>query len=266
MFDNIIKSIILGIVEGITEFLPISSTGHLILVNQWISFSEQFTTMFDIVIQLGAILAVVVYFWKRLWPFGKGQEQTKAATGIWFKAILGVIPAIILGALLGSIIEEKLFNPWVVAIALSAGGIILIFVEKYCPPHRFASVNEMPIKTVFYIGAIQCLSMIPGTSRSAATIIGAMLLGASRTTAVEFSFFLAIPTMVAASGYSLLKHGSSMTAAEFVILAAGFISAFFTALIVIKLFVGYIQRRDLKPFGYYRVALGTLIFIFFLLR
>ena len=222
--------------------------------------------MFDIVIQLGAILAVVVYFWKRLWPFGKGQEQTKAATEIWFKTILGVIPAIILGALLGKKIEENLFNPWVVATALLLGGIILIYIEKHHSNHRFISVHEIPIQTAFYIGVIQCLAMIPGTSRSAATIIGAMLLGASRPAAVEFSFFLAIPTMVAASGYSLLKHGSSMTAAEFVILAAGFITAFFTALIVIKLFVNYIQHRDLKPFGYYRIVLGAIIFIFFFLR
>jgi undecaprenyl-diphosphatase len=266
MFDNIIKSIILGIVEGITEFLPISSTGHLILVNQWINFSEPFTTMFDIVIQLGAILAVVVYFWKRLWPFGKEQLQTQAAIAIWFKILVGVIPAIVLGALLGKAIEENLFNPWVVATALLLGGIILIYIENHHSNHRFTSIHEIPIKTAFYIGVIQCLSMVPGTSRSAATIIGAMLLGASRAAAVEFSFFLAIPTMVAASGYSLLKHGSSMGASEFVILAAGFISAFLTALIVIKLFVNYIQRRDLKPFGYYRIVLGAIIFIFFFLR
>jgi undecaprenyl-diphosphatase len=263
---DIIKSIILGIVEGITEFLPISSTGHLILVNQWISFGEPFTTMFDIVIQLGAILAVVVYFWRRLWPFGEDPAQTKAATGIWFKAIIGVLPAIVLGVLLGKTIEEKLFNPWVVASALLAGGVILIYIEKFCPKHHFASVNEMPVRTAFYIGIIQCLSMIPGTSRAAATIIGAMLLGLSRTAAVEFSFFLAIPTMIAASGYSLLKHASAMTANEMIVLATGFIAAFATALFVIRFFMSYIQRRDLKPFGYYRIALGTIIFAFFLLR
>jgi undecaprenyl-diphosphatase len=266
MFDNIIKSIILGIVEGITEFLPISSTGHLILVNQWISFSEPFTTMFDIVIQLGAILAVVVYFWKRLWPFGREQLQTQAAIAIWFKTIVGVIPAIVLGALLGKTIEENLFNPWVVAGALLLGGIILIYVEKHHSNSRYTTVHEIPIQTAFYIGVIQCLSMVPGTSRSAATIIGAMLLGASRTAAVEFSFFLAIPTMVAASAYSLLKHASALTANEFVILVIGFIAAFLTALAVIKFFVSYIQRRDLRPFGYYRVVLGVIIFIFFFLR
>lgn len=266
MLFDIIKAIVLGMVEGITEFLPISSTGHLILANQWVSFTEPFTTMFDIVIQLGAILAVVVYFWKRLWPFGKGQSQTQLAIAIWSKMVVGVIPAIVLGASLGSIIEEKLFNPWVVGIALLIGGVILIYVEKKQSNHRFTSIHEIPIKTAFYIGVIQCLSMIPGTSRSAATIIGAMLLGASRTAAVEFSFFLAIPTMAAATGYSLLKHASTMTAAEFVILAAGFVIAFLTALIVIKFFVNYIQRHDLKPFGYYRIVLGSLVLIFFLMR
>jgi undecaprenyl-diphosphatase len=265
MLASIIKAIILGIVEGITEFLPISSTGHLILVNQWVGFSEPFTTMFDILIQLGAILAVVVYFWRRLWPFDKGQSQ-QPAIAIWSKMVVGVIPAIVLGASLGNIIEEKLFNPWVVGIALLIGGIILIYIEKKQSNYRFTSVYQIPIKTAFYIGVVQCLSMIPGTSRSAATIIGAMLLGASRAVAVEFSFFLAIPTMVAASGYSLLKHGSTMTTAEFVILATGFITAFLTALVVIRFFVNYIQRHDLKPFGYYRIVLGVLIFIFFLMR
>jgi undecaprenyl-diphosphatase len=263
---GIIKAIILGAVEGITEFLPISSTGHLILVNQWISFSTSFTAMFDIVIQLGAILAVVVYFRQRLWPFSKGQTQTKTALGIWSKMIVGVIPAIFLGALFGSIIEEKLFNPWVVAAALFIGGIILILIEKNRGNSRFNSVSEIPLQTAFYIGLIQCLSMIPGTSRAAATIIGAILLGTSRSAAVEFSFFLAIPTMVAASGWSLLKHGLTMSTAEFIILAVGFITAFFAALAVVKFFVNYIQRRNFKPFGYYRIFLAALILIYFLLR
>jgi undecaprenyl-diphosphatase len=266
MFIGIIKAIILGVVEGITEFLPISSTGHLILVNQWLSFSETFTAMFDIVIQLGAILAVVVYFWPRLWPFGKGETQTKKALGIWSKTIVGVIPAIILGALFGAIIEEKLFNPWVVAIALFIGGLILIYLEKNRVNSRFNSVSEIPLQTAFCIGLIQCLSMVPGTSRAAATIIGAMLLGASRGAAVEFSFFLAIPTMIAASGWSLLKHGLAMSSADFIILAIGFITAFFIALAVVKFFISYIQRRNFKPFGYYRIALAILILAFFLLR
>lgn len=264
MLIGIIKAIILGIVEGITEFLPISSTGHLILVNQWINFSPSFTTMFDVVIQLGAILAVMVYFWSRLWPFSKDQTQRQTTLKIWGKTIIGVIPAIILGALLGKMIEEKLFNPWVVAITLLLGGIILIYLEKKRPQLRFNSIHEIPLQTAFLIGLIQCLSMIPGTSRAAATIIGAIILGASRTAAVEFSFFLAIPTMVAAAGYSFLKHRAAMTGPELIILITGFVVAFIVALAVIKFFLNYIKQHDLKPFGYYRIVLGVLILIFFL--
>ena len=253
---DIIKSIILGVVEGLTEFLPVSSTGHLILLNQWISFTEPFTQMFDIVIQLGAILAVVVYFWKRFWPI----------SNLWLKILAGVIPALILGALFGDVIEEKLFNPYVVATALIIGGLILIFIENKKIKHRFETVKELPWQTAVYIGLFQCLAMIPGTSRAAATIIGAMVLGASRSVAVEFSFFLAIPTMVAASGYSLLKHGAAISSNEIIILAIGFITAFATALAVIKFFMDYIQRHNFKPFGYYRLALGALVLIYFLLK
>jgi len=266
MFIEIIKAAVLGVVEGVTEFLPISSTGHLILVNQWISFGKDFTAMFDIVIQLGAVLSVVVYFWNRLWPFGKDEAKTKTTFDIWFKALVGVLPAIVLGALLGGMIEEKLFNPLVVAIALLVGGFILIFIERKNRISRFNSVQEMSFQTAFYVGLFQCLSMIPGTSRSAATIIGAMLLGASRTAAVEFSFFLAIPTMVAASGYSLLKQGLSMTPSEIAILATGFITAFLVALGAIKFFMGYIKNRDFKLFAYYRIVLGALIIAYFFLK
>jgi undecaprenyl-diphosphatase len=266
MLIEIIKSLALGVVEGITEFLPISSTGHLILVNQWISFSQSFTIMFDIVIQLGAILAVVVYFWHRLWPFDGNMKPNKDAFAVWSKAIIGVIPAIVIGGLLGGFIEEKLFNPWVVAGALILGGLILIYIEKKQIKYRFDSIAQIPWQIAFYIGLIQCISMIPGTSRAAATIIGALILGVSRTAAVEFSFFLAIPTMVAATGYSLLKHGLIMSSQEIVILAVGFFSAFFVALAVIKLFINYIKRHDFKLFGYYRLALGALIVVYFLLK
>ena len=263
MVISIIKALVLGMVEGITEFLPISSTGHLILVNQWISFSESFTKMFDIVIQLGAILAVVVYFWSKLWPFGREETKKSEIFSTWKKTIVGVIPAIVIGGLLGSFIENKLFNPWVVAGALIVGGIILIIMERRKGNIRFDAVTQIPYLTVLYIGLIQCLSMIPGTSRAAATIIGAMLLGASRSVAVEFSFFLAIPTMIAASGYSLLKHGSSITGSEIVLLIVGFISAFLVALFVIKFFMKYVQSHDFKIFGYYRIILGALVLLYF---
>ena len=265
MFFDVFKSVILGIVEGFTEFLPISSTGHLILVNQVFSFNEKFTILFDIVIQLGAILSVLIYFRKRLWPFGKDEEKNKETLNIWYKTIIGVLPAIILGFLLGDFIKEKLFNPLTVALALIIGGIFLILIERKSKQNQIDSIKNLNFKTAFYIGLIQCLAMIPGVSRSAATIIGAMLLGASRSVATEFSFFLAIPTMIAASGYSLFKYGLSMSLSEFGILAIGFVISFLTALAVIKFFLNYVQKHDFKAFGYYRIALGLIIlFLFFI--
>ncbi len=257
MFD-FIKAAILGAVEGLTEFLPISSTGHLIIVNNWISFSESFTQMFDVVIQLGAILAVVVYFWKQLWPFQKNAD-VKTVFSLWKKAIVGCLPAILLGALFGSLIEKKLFNPLTVATALIVGGIIIIVVEQKKRVSKFNSIADLKYPTILAIGFIQCLAMIPGTSRSAATIVGALLLGASRTVAAEYSFFLAIPTMVAATGYSFLKHHAALSGHEMVILAFGFVVAFMTALWVIKFFMNYVRTKSFTPFGWYRIILGIIV-------
>jgi len=266
MFLEIIKAIILGAAEGLTEFLPISSTGHLILINQWLSFDQSFTIMFDIVIQLGAILAVVIYFWPRLWPLTGNLIKRREVLANWQKTIIGVIPALVLGGLFGGLIEEKLFKPGVVAGALIVGALFLIYLEKISFKTRFNSLAEIPWATALSIGLIQCLAMIPGTSRAAATIIGAMVLGASRLAAVEFSFWLAIPTMAAAAGYSLLKHGGLISGWQMIILAVGFATAFFTALAVIKFFLYYIKRHDFKLFGYYRLALGLLVLIYFLAR
>jgi undecaprenyl-diphosphatase len=249
-----IKAIILGVVEGFTEFLPISSTGHLILVNQWISFDKQFTTLFDIIIQLGAILAVVVYFWKKLWP----------PSDIWLKAIMGVIPAIIFGALFASKIEAKFFNPWTVAIMLVLGGIIILYIENKQHNPKINSIKDLSFKTAFYIGLVQCLSLIPGTSRSAATIIGAIIFGASRIVATEFSFFLAIPTMVAASAYSLLKYHTTLSSGQILVLAVGFVVSFIVALGVVRFLISYVQKHNFKAFGYYRIILGIIILIFYL--
>ena len=258
-----IKSVILGVVEGFTEFLPISSTGHLILVNQFIFFDKDFTFLFDIVIQLGAILAVLVYFWKRLWPFSANSEENKKTLDIWYKTIVGVLPAIVIGGLFAGTIETKLFNPWVVALALLVGGLIILFIERKRPEAKITSINNLSFKTAFFIGLIQCLSMIPGTSRSAATIIGAMVLGASRLVATEFSFFLAIPTMLAASAYSLLKYGASVSAQQFLVLAIGFIVSFIVALAVIKFLINYVKNNNFKIFGWYRIALAIIIIIYF---
>jgi undecaprenyl-diphosphatase len=263
----IIKAIILGIVEGITEFLPISSTGHLIIVNQFISFDEQFTKMFDIVIQCGAILSVVVYFRKRLFLFvgGKSSYFQSPAADVWKKAVVGVFPALVIGALFGKQIQKFLFNPAIVAAALVLGGIALILLENRKQQVRITSVSLLDYKTVLIIGFIQCLAMIPGTSRSAATIIGAMALGCSRLVAAEFSFFLAIPTMVAASAYSLLKADFTMTPEESVVLGIGFFVSFVVALLVIAGFMKFVSRKDFKPFGYYRIVLGSAILAYFIL-
>ncbi len=266
IFSEAIKAIILGIVEGFTEFLPISSTGHLILVNQFVTFDKAFTTLFDIVIQLGAILAVLVYFWKKLWPFTSDKIKNKEILNIWYKTIIGVLPAIVIGALFANKIEERLFNPWTVAIALLIGGVIILIVEKRKKSPRILSINNLSFKTAFLIGLVQCLSMIPGTSRSAATIIGAMILGASRVVATEFSFFLAIPTMIAASAYSLLKYHSALSLNQIFVLSTGFIVSFIVALAVIKFLINYVQKNNFKIFGWYRIVLGIIIIAYFLWR
>ena len=265
MFD-FFKAIILGVVEGITEFLPISSTGHLIIVNRWIYFSQDFTRMFDVVIQLGAIFAVIFYFRKQLWPFSHNKEKQTEVIDLWKKTIVGVIPAIILGALLGDFIEKKLFGLLTVALALIIGGILLIIIEKRKKESKIFSIAKMSYKTALLVGLIQCLAMIPGVSRSAATIIGAMLLGASRLLAVQFSFFLAIPTMVAASGYSLLKYGMAMSGRDIFILLTGFVVSFLVAWAVIAFLIKYIQRKNFTSFGYYRIVLGLLVLSLLLLK
>jgi undecaprenyl-diphosphatase len=266
--NDYISSIILGIVEGLTEFLPVSSTGHLIIVNQFVNFSESFAYTFDIVIQLGAILSVIVYFFKRLNPFGShlSKDSQKKIFTLWAKSIAGVMPALIIGWAFGHIIEEKLFNPYTVSIALILGGAIMIYLESRKKTPSITDISQLKFKTAIAIGFIQCLAMVPGTSRSAATIIGAMFLGASRVVAAEFSFFLAIPTMIAASGYSILKAGASLSGHELAVLAIGFIVSFVVALAVIAVFMRYITKHDFKPFAYYRIALGIIVLGYFLTK
>lgn len=264
--NDIIKSIILGIVEGLTEFLPVSSTGHLIIVNEFVDFTGSFAKMFDIVIQLGAILSVIVYFWRKLFPFGNGKTQLEKSEtwNIWKKTIVGVLPALIFGATLGKHIEEYLFNPITVAIALLIGGIVLIILERRKTQGQITSIASLSYTTAFFIGLVQCLAMIPGTSRSAATIIGAMLLGASRVVAAEFSFFLAIPTLFAASAYSLVKTGFDLNTTQIQLLVIGFIVSFLVAWLVIAGFMKFISKHDFKPFGYYRIVLGLFVLIYFI--
>jgi undecaprenyl-diphosphatase len=260
---DFVNSIILGIVEGVTEFLPISSTGHLIIVNRFVNFTGSFADLFDIVIQLGAILSVIVYFWNRLVPWGndKDADGRREVWSTWFKAIVAVVPALAVGALFDEKIKKLFFNPASVAAALIIGGVLLIIIERRNRTAKYLTVKEFTYKTALFIGLIQCLSMIPGTSRSAATIIGAMLLGASRGAAVEFSFFLAIPTMVAASGYSLLKAGATLTVTEWQVLAAGFTASFLVDWAIIAFLMNYIRKNDFKPFGYYRIVLGMIVIV-----
>ncbi|KKP79459.1 MAG: Undecaprenyl-diphosphatase [Parcubacteria group bacterium GW2011_GWB1_35_5] len=254
---EIIKAIILGVVEGLTEFLPISSTGHLILINELIYFDEDFTVLFDIVIQFGAIIAVLVYFIKKLWPFTKDEIKNKETLNIWYKTIVAILPAIFFGALFADFIKEKLFNPWVV---------IILFIENKKETIKVFSIEDLSFKTAFFIGLIQCLSMIPGVSRSASTIMGGIVLGASRVVSTEFSFFLAIPTMFAASAYSLLKYEGALNLNQIFILLIGFIVSFFVALAIVKFLINFVQKHNFKIFGYYRIILGIIILLYFLIK
>ncbi len=264
--NDYIVSVILGIVEGITEFLPISSTGHLIIVNEFTSLPGEYAKMYDVVIQLGAIFSVVVYFRRKLFAFGSGRTNSEKheVWSLWLKSFAGVLPALVIGSLLADFMKEHLFNPVVVAAALIVWGVFLILIENKKHKNSINSVADLSYKTAILIGFIQCLAMIPGTSRSAATIIGAMLLGTSRGVAAEFSFFLAIPTMVAASGYILLKDGYTMDVHQMGVLAVGFIVSFIVALLVIAVFMSYIRKHDFKIFGWYRIILGIAVIVYFL--
>lgn len=263
--NEFVTAVILGVVEGITEFLPVSSTGHLILVNRLTGFTGAFANTFDVVIQTGAILSVIVYFRERVLPLGRGSSDLQKAeqVDLWKKSIIGVLPAVCLGSLLGKRIEDSLFNPFTVAMALLIGGVALLLLERRKKAGRIGSVSGLSYKTVLLIGLIQCLAMVPGTSRSAATIIGAMLLGTTRVVAAEFSFFLAIPTLSAASAYALAKNGFSYTGHEILLMSAGFTVSFLVAWLVIAAFMSYISRRDFRPFGYYRIGLGILVLLYF---
>jgi len=268
MFD-IIKSVIIGIVEGITEWLPISSTGHIILTDRLIPLdaSDAFKEMFNVVIQLGAIMAVVVLFFDKLWPFTSKNQGfiKKQSISLWTKVIVAVLPAAVIGIPFDDWFTAKFHNEWVISAMLILYGILFIVVESY-NKNRISKVNtlsEISYKTALLIGAFQVLSLIPGTSRSGATILGAILLGVSRTAAAEFSFYLAVPVMFGASLIKILKFGFNITGMEFVVLAVGMITAFIVSIIAIKFLLGYVKKRDFKFFGYYRIALGLLVLAYF---
>ena len=275
-----LKVIILGIVEGITEWLPISSTGHLILVDEFIKLdaSAAFKEMFNVVIQLGAILAVVVLYFHKLNPFAleksKGQKtqlKIKLPTvKLWMKVIVACIPAGVLGILFDDWMEAHFHNYIVVSIMLIVYGVLFILIENWNKKNKpvVTNLSELTYKTAFLIGVFQVLSLIPGTSRSGATIIGALLLGVSRYVAAEFTFFLAIPVMFGASAIKLLKffmEGAGMTGMEVAMLGVGCTVAFVISVIAIKFLMGYIKKNDFKVFGYYRIILGILVLLYFLM-
>ena len=269
---EILKAVLFGIVQGITEWLPISSTGHMILFNEFVKLNvdEDFLEMFLVVIQLGAILAVVVLFWDKIFPFElKKRNQPfirKDIFVLWFKIIVACIPAAVIGLAFDDIFNELFYNPWCVAAALIVFGVAFIVVEnrnKSMRPH-ITSLEQITYRTALMIGFFQLIAAIfPGTSRSGATIVGALMIGVSRTVAAEFTFFLAIPVMFGASLLKIVKFGFSFTESELVILFVGMIVAFLVSVLVIRFLMGYIKKHDFKVFGWYRIILGVIVLIYF---
>lgn len=275
-FVEILKTILLGIVEGITEWLPISSTGHLILVNQIVQLnvSEQFMDMFNVVIQLGAIMAVVVLYFNKLNPFApsKTEKQKVHTWQLWFRVVVACLPAAIIGIPLDDWMEEHLHNSIVVAVMLIIYGILFIVVENMNKKRRptITSFSQMSYKHALIVGGWQVLSLIPGTSRSGATIVGALLMGTSRHIAAEFTFFLAIPVMFGASALKILKFiikGVGISGLEVAILIVGCLTAFIVSILAIKFLMGYIKKNDFKVFGVYRIILGIIVLAsFFMMK
>ena len=251
---NLFEAIIIAIVEGITEYLPVSSTGHMIITSSLLGIhTDEFTKLYEVAIQLGAIFAVVVLYWKKFIDFGRWQ--------FYVKLIVAVIPALILGALFSDTINALLESPTTVAVSLLAGGIILLFIDKVFTVHTVEQEDQISYRRAFIIGFWQCLAMVPGVSRSASSIIGGMHQKLTRRLAAEFSFFLAVPTMCAATGYKLLKGYETFTAEHVKLLVLGNIVAFIVAILAIKFFIGFLQKHGFKLFGWYRIVAGIILLI-----
>ena len=270
--SEILKVVFLGIVEGVTEWLPISSTGHMLLVDEFIkmNMSDAFKEMFFVVIQLGAILAVVLLFWKKMWPFQSGKKGMDAIRwdvfDIWFKVVVACIPGAVVTLLFDDYIEAHLHTPAVISAALILYGVAFILIEGRAGNRvRTANLEDITYKTALYIGLFQVLSIIPGTSRSGATIIGALLIGVSRVAAAEFTFFLAVPVMFGLSAIKMLKFGFAFTTAELSVLLIGMVTAFAVSVLVIRFLMRYIQKHDFKIFGWYRIVLGVVLLAYFAL-
>lgn len=247
--------LLIGVVEGITEWLPISSTGHLLLLDAWmpLNMSEQFKEMFFVVIQLGAILAVAVEYWQKLRPVSIDTRS------LWGKILVGCIPAGLLGLLLDDVLETHFGTPFTIALMLILYGVLFLVIESRPREPAINQISDLPLSTALQVGFFQALAMIPGTSRSGATILGGLLLGISRTAAAEFSFFLALPTMLGASGLKLMKFGFSFTFEELCALFVGMVTAFAVSVVSIRFLMTYVRRHDFKAFGWYRIALGMLV-------
>ena len=278
---EIIKAIIYGIVEGITEWMPISSTGHLILVEEFIPFqnvSEGFFDIFDVVIQLGAVMAVVLLFLHKIWPFALTEKEREDRTGImsyikpdimtmWFKIVVSCLPAVVIGLLFDDLFDALFYNPVCVALALIVFGVAFLLIETWNKGRRpkIRKLSEITYKVALLIGLFQLLAAIfPGTSRSGATILGALLIGVSRTVAAEYTFFLAIPVMFGASLLKLVKFGFAFTGLEVALLLIGMVVSFVVSLFVLRFLMGYIKKHDFKVFGWYRIVLGILVLLYFL--
>ena len=273
LWAETLKAVLFGVVEGVTEWLPISSTGHLILLQEFVRLdvSDAFWEMFEVVIQLGAILAVVVLYFSRLNPFSrrKSTAEKQNTWKLWLKVIVAVLPSAVVGVLLDDWFNVHLYNYVTVAIALVVYGILFIVIERMRRNQRdlYAGAEDITYKTAFYIGCFQVLSIVPGTSRSGSTILGAMLVGVSRTAAAEFSFFLAIPTMLGASllkGAKFVLGGTGVSSVEAAVLAVGCAVAFLVSLLVIRALVSYVRRHSFSAFGVYRIVLGALVVLYFL--
>ncbi len=271
-FIEIFKAIILGIIEGITEWLPISSTGHMILADEFIKLNvtPQFKEMFFVVVQLGAIMAVVVLFWNKLFPISFKDKVTikKDTINLWLKVIVAVLPAMIIGLPFDDLLDELFYNYQTVALMLIIYGVLFIIIENRNKDKvaKIQTLDQLTYKAALMIGVFQVLALIPGTSRSGATIIGAILIGTSRFVAAEFTFFLAIPVMFGASLLKLLKFGFVFTSMELTILLVGMVVAFVVSILAIKFLMGYIKKHDFKAFGYYRIVLGIIVLAYFFLR
>ncbi|MGM9645612.1 MAG: undecaprenyl-diphosphate phosphatase [Eubacteriales bacterium] len=275
-FLEILKAIFIGIVQGITEWLPVSSTGHMILVNEFIRLdvSDAFFELFEVVIQFGSILAVIILFFDKLNPFSrkKDDEMKKKTWTLWLKVIVAVLPAAIIGLPLDDWFQAHFYNYIVVAIALVVYGILFIVIERHNKnkPKKYEDVYDIDYPTALKIGGFQVLSIIPGTSRSGSTILGASLVGVSRTAAAEFSFFMAIPVMLGASAYKALKYmvkvGIALTSTEIIVLIVGTLTAFLVSVAVIKFLMDFVRKHSFESFGWYRIALGTVVIGYFLLK